>query len=189
MKPGYLLALFNLATVSTALSQNASFIAGEIAQISACGVRQFIVLSNKGEVINSEQLSCLTHTIPDVGCTLTNTTCQCSSTRLVQTTSACMMANCTLAETLGTYPNTDKMHWLTTIQDLSKIQAAICERPYQSQNKKIRIMTIVCAVITNSAALTRFSTRILLNQTFDSDDWFIAAAVVSFDQAFIKLSF
>ncbi|CZR64664.1 uncharacterized protein PAC_14562 [Phialocephala subalpina] len=73
------------------------------------------------------------------------------------------MANCTLAETL----------------DLSKIQAAICERPYQSQNKKIRIMTIVCAIITNGAALIRFSNRLLLNQTFDSDDWFIAAAVLT----------
>lgn len=74
-------------------------------------------------------------------------------------------------------------------QDLSKIQAAICERPYQSQNKKIRIMTIICAIITNGAALTRFSTRILLNQSFDSDDWFIAAAVVSFDQSSMKSSF
>jgi hypothetical protein len=39
MKSGSLLALLNLATVSTALTQNASFITGEIAQISACGVR------------------------------------------------------------------------------------------------------------------------------------------------------
>lgn len=42
MKLGRFLLLLNLATVGAALSQNASFITGEIAQISPCGVRQLI---------------------------------------------------------------------------------------------------------------------------------------------------
>ena len=54
MKLDYFLLLLNLATGSTALSQNASFIAGEIAQISPCGVRQLIARSNRRDVINPE---------------------------------------------------------------------------------------------------------------------------------------
>ena len=61
---------------------------------------------------------------------------------------------------------------------LNKIQAAICQRPYESQNRKIRIMTIVCGIITNLAALLRFSTRFCLRHTLGSDDWFIGLAVV-----------
>jgi hypothetical protein len=61
---------------------------------------------------------------------------------------------------------------------LNKIQAAICQRPYESQNKKIRIMTIVTAVFTNTAAILRFATRISL-QIMGLDDLFIAGAVVS----------
>jgi len=63
--------------------------------------------------------------------------------------------------------------------ELSQIQAAICQRPFESQKRKIRILTIVCAVITNTAVLVRFATRIGLHQTFSVDDWFIAATIVS----------
>jgi hypothetical protein len=120
-------------------------------------------------------------TIPSVGCSLANTTCQCSSTRLVQTTSACMLANCTLAETLCTYISMwgDRPTNRTGLIALSKIQAVICQRPYESQNRKIRIMTIVTTVVTNTAALLRFVTRISLHQTMGLDDLFIAGAVVS----------
>jgi hypothetical protein len=41
------------------------------------------------------------HTIPESGCSLLNTTCQCSSSDLVSITSDCMRANCTLTERLG----------------------------------------------------------------------------------------
>jgi hypothetical protein len=63
--------------------------------------------------------------------------------------------------------------------ELSQIQAAICQRPFESQRRKIRIMTIVCAIITNTAVLVRFSTRLGLHQRFGVDDWFIAATIVS----------
>jgi hypothetical protein len=54
MKLVSLLLRLNLVTASTAISQNASFIAGEIAQISPCGVRQLIASLHRGDVVNSE---------------------------------------------------------------------------------------------------------------------------------------
>lgn len=78
--------------------------------------------------------------------------------------------------------------WLTSLLELSKIQAAICERPHESQNKKLRIMTIVCAVFTNTAALLRFATRLSSKQTFGCDDLFMAGAVVSKIDPFIDIT-
>lgn len=61
---------------------------------------------------------------------------------------------------------------------LSKIQAAICGRPYETRNPMIRIMTIVCTCISNTAVLLRLATRYFLSQSMGGDDWFILAAVV-----------
>jgi hypothetical protein len=49
----FLLLLSALTTRCIAVSQNASFIAGEIALISPCGVRQLIELSDRRDVTNS----------------------------------------------------------------------------------------------------------------------------------------
>ncbi|KAN0101513.1 hypothetical protein V8E51_012023 [Hyaloscypha variabilis] len=146
MKQAFFVAFLSLAArVNGQVSQNATFIAGEIAQISACG------------------LSCLEHTIPEVGCTLANTTCQCSSSHLVTLTGDCMLANCTFAEAI----------------ELSKINAAICGLPFQSHNKELRVMTIICAAITYTSVLLRFITRLFVAQTYGMDDWFILAAAIS----------
>ncbi len=50
----FLLLLLNLAAGSIAVSQNATFIAGQISQIPPCGVRQLIELANRRDGINSE---------------------------------------------------------------------------------------------------------------------------------------
>jgi hypothetical protein len=63
--------------------------------------------------------------------------------------------------------------------ELSKIQAAICGLPFQSRNKELRVMTIVCAVITYTSVSLRFISRLFLAQTYGMDDWFILAAAVS----------
>ena len=44
----------------------------------------------------------------------------------------------------------------------------------------IRTMTIITTIITNTAALLRFTTRISLHQTLGLDDLFMAGAIVSY---------
>jgi hypothetical protein len=63
--------------------------------------------------------------------------------------------------------------------ELAKIQAAVCDRPYESQNLQIRILTIVCTIIGNIAVLSRLASRFFLNHSLALDDWFIIAAAVS----------
>ena len=65
------------------------------------------------------------------------------------------------------------------VAELSKIQGAVCGFPFESRNKELRIMTIVCAAITYTAVFLRFMSRLVLVQTFGIDDWFIVAAATS----------
>lgn len=67
------------------------------------------------------QITCLEYTIPAAGCSRVNTTRQCASTELIATTSNCMLANCSLVETLGEYLhyniNLEESGDLITLQD------------------------------------------------------------------------
>jgi hypothetical protein len=50
------------------------------------------------------QLTCLLITVPASGCSLSDVSCQCSNAELSRASAACLLANCTMAETLGTLP-------------------------------------------------------------------------------------
>ena len=127
------------------------------------------------------QITCLEYTMPVAGCSIVNTTCQCASTEHIATTSNCMLANCSLAETLDEY-----LRYTINLEDSrlnsaghAKIQAAVCDRPYESRNAQVKITTIVCTDIGNIAVLLRLASRFILNHSLTLDDWFIIAAVVS----------
>jgi hypothetical protein len=90
-----------------------------------------------------------------------------------------MLANCTFAEAIGNVLFNTRRKLLTSLLELSKINAAICGIPFQSHNKELRVMTIICAAITYTSVLLRFITRLFLAQTYGMDDWFILAAAVS----------
>ncbi|TVY82748.1 Satratoxin biosynthesis SC1 cluster protein [Lachnellula suecica] len=114
-------------------------------------------------VLSPCSLSCVTIKIPVVGCELLDINCQCASNRLLDITAACLYANCTLEETL----------------DTAKVTAEVCERPSQSKNSMLHIMTYVCATITNGSVLARFLVRWLLRQQIRLDDVFIVLAIIS----------
>ena len=68
---------------------------------------------------------------------------------------------------------------ILTNAELDKVQAAICQRPYQSRNRLITVTTIVCGTITYTAVAIRLVSRYCLNQRYGMDDWFIIVAAVS----------
>jgi hypothetical protein len=91
-----------------------------------------------------------------------------------------MLANCTFNEAIGTIASTQRrISLLKPLAELSKIQAAICQLPFESRTKEMRIVTIVCAVVTYTSVLLRFISRLVLAQTYGMDDWFILGATVS----------
>lgn len=53
------------------------------------------------------QLSCLATAIVDSPCRLTNTPCICANTSLTQTVEVCVLASCTIKESLGKWVKSD----------------------------------------------------------------------------------
>ncbi|KAG0646944.1 hypothetical protein D0Z07_6289, partial [Hyphodiscus hymeniophilus] len=110
--------------------------------------------------------------------------CGCASQRLFKITAKCMLANCTLEEAIGEY--TPEKLWedakeleLTLCAELDKVQAAICERPYQSRNRLIRVTSIACLFLTYTAVIMRLGTRYYLHQNYRLDDLFIVLAAIT----------
>ena len=105
-------------------------------------------------------LSCLLETVPAAGCGLLDTDCQCNSEALTYSTAACILANCTMADSLGT----------------AKVQAELCNLPHESKTGILfASLTTVYATVCLFVAL-RFVTR-MLTKRVRADDWCILAAL------------
>ncbi|KAF3031781.1 hypothetical protein E8E11_000960 [Didymella keratinophila] len=106
-------------------------------------------------------LNCLLQTVPAAGCSLLDTECQCASEKLTYSTAACIQANCTMADSLGT----------------AKVQADLCNLPHESKTGLLLAsLTTVYAMVCLFVAL-RFATR-LLTKCVRADDWCILAALL-----------
>lgn len=116
------------------------------------------------------QLKCLLDTVPAAGCSLLDTECQCKSLELTYSTAACLLANCTMADSLST----------------AKVQADLCNLPHESKSGVLLAsLTIVYATVCLFVAL-RFATR-LLTQRVRLDDWVILAALLLATAAYTSI--
>lgn len=76
-----------------------------VANLTLCGVRLGLHLQTRvGGVAHVSQLECLSQTIPQANCSLADARCQCSSPSLPQLTAACLLANCSMHDSLGSCP-------------------------------------------------------------------------------------
>ncbi|OSS45096.1 hypothetical protein B5807_09398 [Epicoccum nigrum] len=105
-------------------------------------------------------LACLLQTVPAAGCSLVDTECQCGSEALAYSTAACILANCTMSDSLGT----------------AKVQAQLCNVSHESKSGVLFVsMTVVYAIVCLFVAL-RFAARCLTKRV-RVDDWLILAAL------------
>ncbi|KAF1920182.1 hypothetical protein BDU57DRAFT_436220, partial [Ampelomyces quisqualis] len=72
-------------------------------------------------------LQCLVANLPVTGCSLGDVNCICGSKALVHPLAACMLANCTMQETLGT----------------SRVQADLCNLSNQSEKQQLILYTSI----------------------------------------------
>ena len=129
-----------------------------VADIPPCGV---CWSSSHTYSANFAQLTCLLETVPAAGCSLLDTECQCKSEELTYNTAACMLANCTMADSLGT----------------AKVQAELCNLPHESKSGILfASLTTVYATVCLFVAL-RLATRVL-TQRVRIDDLVILAALL-----------
>ncbi|UPX18617.1 uncharacterized protein EKO05_0008911 [Ascochyta rabiei] len=106
-------------------------------------------------------LACLLETVPAAGCSLLDTECQCKSQDLTFSTAACILANCTMADSLGT----------------AKVQAELCNLSHESRSGiLLASLTTVYATVCLFVAL-RFATRVLTKRA-RPDDWIILATLL-----------
>ncbi|KZL82968.1 cfem domain-containing protein [Colletotrichum incanum] len=106
-------------------------------------------------------LNCLVQGIQGVGCDLTNTTCSCASTGLGQLVAPCLLANCTMQDSL----------------DLAKLQATQCSLPHESQTAKVLAILLTVYVSAAVAVGLRLVAKSLA-KTWNLDDVLIISALV-----------
>ncbi|TDZ68423.1 Satratoxin biosynthesis SC1 cluster protein 4 [Colletotrichum trifolii] len=106
-------------------------------------------------------LSCLVQGINGAGCAPTNTTCSCASAELGQMAAACLVANCTMQDSL----------------DLAQLQAAQCNLPHESQTTKLLAILVTVYIMAVIAIGLRLVAKNMA-KNWSTDDVLIVGAVV-----------
>ncbi|KAF6794929.1 integral membrane protein (CFEM domain-containing protein) [Colletotrichum sojae] len=156
-RPSSTVAPSGLLWMFTALSLFFGIVHGASGQGIRLMERQLPDLSN----ISPCGLNCLVQGITQVGCGLTNTTCSCASTDLGQVVGGCLIANCTMQDSL----------------DIAKLQANQCSLPHESVTDKVLGILVAVYVI----ALIAVGLRLLAKsfaKTWSTDDALIVGAIV-----------
>ncbi|KAK5045866.1 hypothetical protein LTR84_008959 [Exophiala bonariae] len=107
-------------------------------------------------------LTCLLNTFAAENCSLTDINCQCKNEQLTAETSACMLSNCTLADSLA----------------LGTLQQQVCDVKPQSRASEIVTIHLVLATLAFIAVVLRLLSRYLISKTIYNDDIAMLAAVV-----------
>ncbi|PVI01895.1 hypothetical protein DM02DRAFT_500940, partial [Periconia macrospinosa] len=104
-------------------------------------------------------LECLIPAIPKSGCAIDDLNCTCNSKYLTESLGDCLLEKCSLA----------------AIQKTSRVQAALCNLPNDSQRHKIFIAAVVAYVLIGISAVLRILGNYLANR-LGKDDLFVAVA-------------
>ncbi|KAH8653225.1 hypothetical protein BGZ60DRAFT_533409 [Tricladium varicosporioides] len=107
-------------------------------------------------------LSCIVQTLPASNCAITNTTCQCTSRTLADDTAACMLANCSMGDTLV----------------LSRFQANTCNSPYEDRSGLVVSIFIVVPALVAVLVISRLFSKLLGGVESGWEDWVIGLALV-----------
>ncbi|KAL2067592.1 hypothetical protein VTL71DRAFT_2017 [Oculimacula yallundae] len=122
-------------------------------------------------------LSCVAQTVPAAGCSLDDSACQCSSKPLSLLLSGCMVANCTMQESLGTLilPSSTKDYQLTT-QVLSRNQAVSCDLPFRDKSNLMVILFTFIIIFTSILVALRMASKIFIKKQVSPEDYFACLA-------------
>jgi hypothetical protein len=97
--------------------------------------------------------------IPSSGCALDDTDCVCNSNDLAQALSGCMLANCTMADTLKT----------------ARVQADICGFSKESKCTQVFLYTGIVSSLAFLFVVLRIAGK-FVSERLSWDDWVVVAA-------------
>jgi hypothetical protein len=99
--------------------------------------------------------------LPASGCSLTDINCVCTNPELTKSLGACMLANCTMADTL----------------DTARVQADLCHLPKESKRKDVYWCTGAVYVIAIVFVSARFAGK-LVSKGLGWDDALVALVLI-----------
>ncbi|CAK7213236.1 hypothetical protein SBRCBS47491_001733 [Sporothrix bragantina] len=107
-------------------------------------------------------LTCLISALGDSSCSVSNTTCMCLDTQLLDTSTTCILANCTILEALSA----------------KNITAVGCDQPVRDKSGTFRITNATLAVFSGVFVLARLAYRMFIAGSIGADDWLCLVAVL-----------
>jgi hypothetical protein len=107
------------------------------------------------------KLQCIFLTVPASGCSLDDNNCICTNAELARTLSACMLANCTMADTLGAI----------------KVQADICNFSRESKRTEMFMYTGIIYPLAIFLVALRIAGKIVLKH-LSMDDGLVVSSLL-----------
>ncbi|KAF5025985.1 hypothetical protein F66182_1926 [Fusarium sp. NRRL 66182] len=105
-------------------------------------------------------VQCVTQSIPQSPCDMTNTTCLCTDQTFANLTQACVVQNCSVKESLT----------------LMRIQNVACGVPVQSQQMKFRVNSLVACILAEICVILRIYSKLSIHNKLGPDDYCILIA-------------
>ncbi|KAH6625218.1 hypothetical protein C7974DRAFT_196432 [Boeremia exigua] len=146
---------FHLANSSPGLEVSSSF---HISARSSSQTRELGIAD-----IPSCGIRCLIQYVPESGCSLTDTLCVCTNAALNQQLSACMLANCTMADNLGT----------------ARVNAQMCVLSDESQRRDVIVYTITVYAVAVTLVVLRVAGKIASSKLAWNDAPIVAALLLA----------
>jgi putative Ca2+/H+ antiporter (TMEM165/GDT1 family) len=100
-------------------------------------------------------------TVPATGCSLDDLNCVCSNEDLTHTLSACMLANCTMADTTGT----------------ARVQADLCDLSQESKRMQVFLYTGIVYSLAFLFVVLRIAGK-MVSSRLSLDDIMVVAALL-----------
>ncbi|KAK0103168.1 hypothetical protein ONS95_014966 [Cadophora gregata] len=118
------------------------------------------VQSQSSIELSACSLSCVAQSLPAAGCSLIDADCQCKSKLLSHLTAGCMLANCTMQESL----------------DLSRVQAVTCSLPFEDKSQLMIILFSTIIVFTSILVILRLASKFFIKTGLGMEDYIAALA-------------
>lgn len=131
-----------------------------LADIPTCGVSGSMD-DSQSVLLTDAQLRCMLSTIPATGCSFTDLDCVCHNEDLTYKLSACMLANCTMADTAGTV----------------RVQADLCHLSKESKRVEVFLYTGIVYGIASLFVFLRIAGK-LVSKRLSLDDYIVVAALI-----------
>ncbi|KAF2650777.1 hypothetical protein K491DRAFT_608145 [Lophiostoma macrostomum CBS 122681] len=106
-------------------------------------------------------IQCLSHTYPPTGCAIKDDTCLCDSEELSHTWATCMLANCSMEDTLNTH----------------KVRAAVCGLSRETKTHEVLVYTIAVFSVAVIFVTLRVAGKTLAKR-LSIDDYMIMVAML-----------